>query len=110
MVRTLTTLLLLMMTTLAGCEFKTFDHERAEINHLRLIGILAANYKSAHTKYPVDMKELEKNLGGETLADEWGTKVKYEVIEDGYVVTSAGVDKIHGTTDDLRLTSADIEN
>ena len=109
MVRALATLSLIL-TTLVGCEFKTFDHEKAEINHLRLVGILTADYKSAHTQYPADIRELKKNLDGETLDDEWGTMVKYELTENGYVVTSAGPDKIHGTSDDLRLTSDDIEN
>ena len=104
--------LLIMLTACVGCEFKKFDHKRAEINHLRMIGLLATNYKVAYKHYPtaIDTDKFEAFLANETLDDTWGTVVKYERAGDGYVVTSAGPDKTHGTFDDLRLTSADVED
>ena len=103
---------LFLLSPFAGCKFKTFDHKRAEMNHLRSIGLCAENYEFTYKVYPtaIDTDEFAKHLGDSTLDDEWGTIVKYRLTNDGYVVTSAGPDKKHNSNDDLTLTSAEIKN
>ena len=77
-----------------------------------MIGLLAANYKFAYKEYPpaIDDDKFEQFLSGETLNDTWGTMVRYERTDEGYIVISAGPDKKYDTLDDLQLTSSEIEN
>ena len=101
-----------MLAIAIGCEFKKFDHKRAEVSHLRMIGIAAETYKMAYEEYPIsiDTQEFQEYLDGESIDDEWGIAVKYELATDGYTIISAGPDKSYGTADDMRLTSDQIEN
>ena len=103
---------IVLLPFVLGCEFKTFDHKRAEITHLRMIGITAETCKLAYGKCPTSINSLEfqEYLDGETIDDEWGTPVEYIASEGGYSLTSAGPDKRNGTADDIRLTSEQVEN
>ena len=102
----------MMLPFTTGCEFKQFDHKRAEVSHLRMIGLAAETYKITYERYPKSIlaPEFKEYLDGESTDDEWGTEVKYQLTEDGYVVVSAGPDKKHGTADDMRLTSEHVGN
>ena len=72
-----------------------------------MVGLACESYEMMADEYPetVDVGEFTQFIEGETLADEWGTEIKYERTLDGYFVVSAGADKKFDTIDDIKLTS-----
>jgi len=57
-----------------GCSRKAFDHNEAELLHLRTIGIAATLYKVAKTECPndFDTPDFQIYLDTTTIDDEWG--------------------------------------
>ena len=89
-----------------GCQ--EFDHAVAERNHLAMIGLACENYEAAWGEYPKSVQNAEF-IAGETLADEWATEIRYLKTSDGYLVVSAGTDKVFDTLDDIKLSSTEIQ-
>ncbi len=54
-------------------------------------------------KYPEALKTIKRNnpLRNDLLVDGWGTTFSYKVVENSYILVSAGSDKKINTEDDL---------
>lgn len=54
-------------------------------------------------KYPEALKTIKRNnpLRNDLLVDGWGTTFSYKVVENSYILASAGSDKKINTEDDL---------
>ena len=103
-------LLLFAIPTVAGCN--KFDHVVAERNHLRMVGLACENFEEMAKQYPENLETegFAQFIEGETLEDEWGIEIKYELTESGYIVRSAGPDRTFGTIDDIEISSDQIRD
>lgn len=64
-------------------------------------------YRATNQQYPEDFGQFLKDSFSSRLKrvtlDSWGTPYEFERNEQGYVIRSAGPDRLHGTEDDYYL-------
>ena len=102
---------LIFTALLMGCgmKFHEFNHERAEVNHLKSAALMAMNYEAAYGRYPDVLTDAAGNDPDFVPDDEWGTNIIYRKHESDFELTSAGPDKEFGTDDDITFGLSDFD-
>ncbi|WP_188467319.1 type II secretion system protein GspG [Marivirga lumbricoides] len=96
---------LFYMSMYRGGEYVTTEYLNVEHTENEMIEISFAlnKYKVRNKKYPQDFNEFvhSKPIWESWATDSWGNKYRYNLTQEGFVLTSSGVDGKFNTEDDI---------
>lgn len=91
------------------CSCNKPDLAAFEENQLVAAALAAVQYRMCYGTYPPRLEAARDFHRELKLVDVWGTPVRYTTDGNHFIVTSAGPDLTFGTSDDMSIDSATVE-
>jgi hypothetical protein len=96
--------LLLFMFVSLVFEFRKRNTEALSYDashRIDLFGVAAAEHEKEHHSWPESLAELNTPRWSADRPDPWGMRYRYEQLDDGCRISSAGPDRTFDTGDDI---------